>query len=75
MADKWQSLTDREIAVARLVEAAFTNQQIAHRLSLSPHTVNFHLRRIFGKLGINNRVQLAHVVGQQPPRRSTAAAE
>jgi DNA-binding CsgD family transcriptional regulator len=36
-----------------------TNQQIAHRIGRSRHTVNYHLRRIFHKLGITSRVELA----------------
>src|SRR5687768_13958167 len=43
-------LTDRERAVAGLAGQALTNQQIANRLGISPHTVNFHLRQIFRKL-------------------------
>jgi DNA-binding CsgD family transcriptional regulator len=53
------TLTDREQAVARLVGQALTNKQIARRLSISPHTVNYHLRQLYRKLGINNRVHLA----------------
>ncbi|MDQ7905663.1 helix-turn-helix transcriptional regulator [Phytohabitans sp. ZYX-F-186] len=59
---EWASLTDRERAVACLAGQALTNQQIARRLKISPHTVNFHLRRIFQKLGIDSRVSLAQIV-------------
>jgi DNA-binding CsgD family transcriptional regulator len=48
-----------------MVSDALTNQQIARRLSLSPHTVNYHLRQIFQKLGINSRVQLARIVQER----------
>ena|SRR2546421_2595088 len=58
-ASGWASLTERERAVATLAGRALTNQQIAHRLRISPHTVNFHLRQIFKKLGIESRVRLA----------------
>ena len=51
----------REREVADLVGRALTNQQIARRLGISTHTVNFHLRRIFGKLGIQSRVNLAQI--------------
>lgn len=62
-------LTDRELAVARLVGRAFTNKQIASELFMSPHTVNFHLRQLFRKLGINNRVRLAcYVLETYGPR-------
>jgi DNA-binding CsgD family transcriptional regulator len=62
----WAGLSQTQRAVARMVSDALTNQQIAHRLSLSPHTVNYHLRQIFHKLGINSRVQLARIVQEQP---------
>ncbi|PKW18653.1 regulatory LuxR family protein [Saccharopolyspora spinosa] len=52
-------LTETERAIAELVSQGLTNRQIAHRVFLSPHTVNYHLRRIFRKLGINSRVELA----------------
>lgn len=55
----WQRLSDREQAVARLVGQALTNQQIARRLGISAHTVNYHLRQIFRKLAITSRVSLA----------------
>ena len=42
-----------------------TNQQIANRLHISPHTVNFHLRRIYRKLAIGSRVHLAQLVRVQ----------
>ncbi|GAA2621553.1 hypothetical protein GCM10010399_60760 [Dactylosporangium fulvum] len=55
----WKRLTDRERAVAQLVGQALTNQQIARRLGISAHTVNYHLRQIFRKLAISSRVSLA----------------
>ncbi|GIE94614.1 helix-turn-helix transcriptional regulator [Paractinoplanes rishiriensis] len=54
----WALLSDRELQVAELVGMALTNQQIAVRLSRSPHTVNYHLRQIFRKLGLASRVEL-----------------
>ena len=58
----WADLTDSELAVVRLVAAGFTNRQVAARLYLSPHTVNNHLRSVFGKLGIRSRVELVRIV-------------
>ncbi|HEV2637402.1 MAG TPA: LuxR C-terminal-related transcriptional regulator [Actinocrinis sp.] len=52
-------LTDTEYAVARLVAEGFTNRQAADQLYLSRHTIAFHLRKIFRKLGVASRVQLA----------------
>jgi DNA-binding CsgD family transcriptional regulator len=58
----WSSLTRAELAIADLIGEALTNQQIARRVFRSPHTVNYHLRQIYRKLGINSRVQLAGLV-------------
>ena len=55
----WDRLSDRERAVARLAGKGLTNQQIARRLGITIHTVNFHLRQVFRKLAINSRVRLA----------------
>lgn len=61
-ASGWQSLTTTEQAVSRLVAEGLTNGAVARRLYISPHTVNTHLRHIFAKLGVPNRVALAAVV-------------
>lgn len=44
-------LSAREVQVLRLVAAGLTNRQIGLRLGLSYHTIDHHLRRIFGKVG------------------------
>jgi DNA-binding CsgD family transcriptional regulator len=48
-------LTEREVEVLRLVAEGLTNAEAAERLSLSPRTVDFHLRTIYGKLGVSSR--------------------
>ena len=48
---------DRRAAGGR----GLTNREVAERLFLSPHTVSSHLRHVFGKLGINSRVELARL--------------
>lgn len=53
------SLTDTERAVANLVAEGLTNRQIAERVFISRHTVDFHLRSIFRKVGVVSRVELA----------------
>ncbi len=58
----WESLTETERAVSRLVAEGLTNGAVARRLYISPHTVNTHLRHVFAKLDISNRVELAGVV-------------
>ena len=60
----WESLTKRERIVAHLIGQALTNQQIASRIRVSPHTVNYHLRQIYRKLGVNSRAQLARLAGE-----------
>lgn len=61
----WASLTETELAVARLVAEGLTNREAAGRLFVSPHTVNTHLRHIFGKLGVSSRSALTAAVLQQ----------
>lgn len=58
----WESLTRTEQAVSRLVAEGLTNGAVARRLYISPHTVNSHLRHVFAKLDVPNRVALAAVV-------------
>ena len=55
----WESLTATEKAVSRLVAEGLTNGAVARRLYISPHTVNTHLRHVFAKLDVPNRVALA----------------
>jgi DNA-binding CsgD family transcriptional regulator len=55
----WDGLSDTEQAIAHLVSQALTNRQIATRVHLSPHTINYHLRQIYRKLEINSRIKLA----------------
>ncbi|WP_406398640.1 LuxR C-terminal-related transcriptional regulator [Streptomyces sp. NBC_00879] len=62
------SLSLRETEIARFVGRGMTNQQVAKRLGLSPHTVNFHLRNIFRKLSISTRVKLGPLIAQADRR-------
>jgi DNA-binding CsgD family transcriptional regulator len=61
-------LTTAERSVALLIAQGLTNITTATRLHLSPHTVDSHLRKIFMKLGIHSRVELATVVARESPR-------
>jgi DNA-binding CsgD family transcriptional regulator len=60
----WTELTDTERTVAELVARGMTNKQAGRRLFLSRHTVDYHLRRVFKKLGLNSRVELARALGE-----------
>jgi DNA-binding CsgD family transcriptional regulator len=55
----WHALTPSEREVATLIAAGMTNSQVAIRLRISQHTVDGRLRRVFAKLGVNTRVELA----------------
>ena len=58
----WDILTTAERAVAVIIAEGATNREAAARLYLSPHTVDFHLRQIFRKLGVTSRVELTRLV-------------
>lgn len=58
----WASLTSPEERVALVVAEGLTNAQVGARLFLSRHTVDFHLRQVFRKLGITSRVELVRLV-------------
>ena len=51
-------LTPQEVQVARLAAGGQTNAEIGDRLFLSPRTVEWHLSKVFGKLGVSARKEL-----------------
>jgi ATP/maltotriose-dependent transcriptional regulator MalT len=57
-----ESLTERELQVARLVVDRKTNPEIAAELVLSQKTIETHLRNIFHKLDVSSRVELARMI-------------
>jgi DNA-binding CsgD family transcriptional regulator len=58
----WALLSPQELQVAQLAVQGLSNREIAERLFLSHRTVGSHLYRIFPKLGVTHRAQLAAVL-------------
>lgn len=58
-----EGLTPQETVVARSVVAGRTNREVAADLVVSVKTVEFHLRRIYQKLGVSSRHELAARIG------------
>ena len=59
-------LTTREAQVARLARDGLSNPEIGIRLFISPHTVEYHLHKVFAKLDIASRTELGHALGAEP---------
>ncbi|MFD4179351.1 helix-turn-helix transcriptional regulator [Streptomyces anulatus] len=55
-------LTPQQLRIARCVAEGATNREVALRLSLSPRTVDHHLRNVFASLGIRSRTELARLL-------------
>jgi DNA-binding CsgD family transcriptional regulator len=66
-----QQLTSQEAQVAQLASDGLSNPEIGVRLFISSHTVQYHLSKVFAKLGISSRGQLHRVLTGGPDARGS----
>jgi DNA-binding CsgD family transcriptional regulator/tetratricopeptide (TPR) repeat protein len=72
--DTRDELTPREIQIALLARDGLSNPEIGARLFISPRTVEYHLHRVFGKLGISSRTELHLVLADRGDAARAALA-
>ncbi len=63
--EAFDELTPQETEISKLAGAGYTNREIARKLFLSQRTVEWHLRKVFSKLGIRSRRQLRDALPEQ----------
>ncbi|MFB7653943.1 MULTISPECIES: response regulator transcription factor [unclassified Streptomyces] len=71
-----KKLSAREREIARLLADGASNPDMAEALGISAHTVKDHIRGVYAKLGVDNRVQASRVVWQaQMPEEPTTSTQ
>ncbi len=60
---RWDTLTQREKEVARLVADSARDADVARELNITLDTVNSHLKSIYRKMDVHSRTQLAKAIG------------